>query len=373
MTKRERYLKALHNQPTDQLVWAPNFDYWFMVSSAEGTLPEKYAGMSCNDIIRSIGATIWRRVGGLKAVVDPSVKTKWTELDDSTLHEIETPVGSVRSVSSATEGPHRSKACTEHFIKDLDSAKVMQYIAEATHYELDPEPVEQALREVGDDGVVLHMGLCVPFIQFAKSDAGYVNGIYLWTDHREEVDRLIETYHRSYVQGYRALAEGPADMISTGDNMDGLTMSPALFKEYAVPFYQEAREAIRASREGEAPAEPIRSKIFGGHWCGRTQSLLPLVPGCGLDMVEAIVTSPMADVELIGALDMLNGEVVLQGGIPSVLVCEEGCTRDEFDAYIRDVILPLKGRKGFVLGMSDNVPPNADFSRVDAVAGLIGE
>ena len=50
MTKRERYLKALNNEPVDELVWAPNFDYWLAVNTAEGTLPERYAGMSRNDI-----------------------------------------------------------------------------------------------------------------------------------------------------------------------------------------------------------------------------------------------------------------------------------------------------------------------------------
>jgi len=62
---------------------------------------------------------------------------------------------------------------------------------------------------------------------------------------------------------------------------------------------------------------------------------------------------------------------VLQGGIPSVLVCEEGGSREDFERYIQEVIVPLKGRRGFILGMADNVPPNADFARVKAVATLI--
>ena len=84
------------------------------------------------------------------------------------------------------------------------------------------------------------------------------------------------------------------------------------------------------------------------------------------------MTRPMADIDLSEALDFLRGEVVLQGGIPSVIVCEEGGTRTDFERYIEQTILPLKGRPGFVLGMSDNVPPNADFARVEAVAELIG-
>jgi hypothetical protein len=87
--------------------------------------------------------------------------------------------------------------------------------------------------------------------------------------------------------------------------------------------------------------------------------------------VEAIVTKPMADIELTDALGLLQGKVVLQGGIPAVLVCKEGGSRENFEQYIKSVIRPLRGRKGFVLGMSDNVPPNADFSRVESIAGLI--
>jgi hypothetical protein len=197
----------------------------------------------------------------------------------------------------------------------------------------------------------------VPFIQFAKTDAGYVNGFYLWTDQRAAVDRLIEVYVRRFLEGYRILAAGPADVIATGDNMDGVMISPDLFKTYAVPFYRAAVDLIHAG-----------GKLFEGHWCGRTQTLLPLVPGCGLDVVEAIVTAPMADVTLAGAIGMLRGRVVLQGGIPSVLACAEGGSRADFARYLRETVLPLRGRRGFILGMADNVPPNADFSRIESVA-----
>jgi hypothetical protein len=363
LTKRERFLKALRNEPVDELVWAPNFDYWLGVNREENTLPEKYRDMSRNDIVRAVGATIWNRASGLKAVRDPAVKERTeTAPDGAQIQWIQTPVGTIRQVHSPTlgEGPRRSPHLSEHFVKDLESLRVMRYVAEATHYEADYERTRQALRETGDDGIVLNPCFCVPFIQFAKTDAGYVQGFYLWTDHRKEVDALIAAYFDGFLQGYRVLADGPADVVATGDNMDGTTISPPIFREYAIPFYQEARRIL-------AP----KGKIFEGHWCGRTQSLLPQVPGCGLDVVEAIVTRPMADVSLAEALDMLRGEVVLQGGIPSVLVCEEGGRDEDFERYIREVVVPLKGRKGFILGLSDNVPPNARFSRVEAVAGLI--
>lgn len=360
MTKREAYLQALRNEKVDTMVWAPNFDYWLYINSAEGTLPEKYVGMSRNDIVRAVGGTIWNRAGGFSAVVDDSVRRVSREDNGTIIDELHTPVGSIHQVQLPTEGPSRTRFLSEHFVKDLDSLKVMKYVVEATHYEPDYELALRALAETGDDGIALNSCFSIPFIQFAKMDAGYVNGFYMWIDHKEDVDSLIHAYHRSFLQGYQVLAEGPADVIATGDNMDGVMISPDIFQEYAIPFYQELKEIC--SKNG---------KLLEGHWCGRTQNLLPLVPGCGLDIVEAIVTSPMADITLSDAIDMLRGEVVLQGGIPSVLVCEQGCTREQFGKYIEEVVVPLRGRKGFILGMSDNVPPNADFSRVESIASLI--
>jgi len=361
LTKRERYLRALRNEQVDELVWAPNFDYWLQVNRAEGTLPLKYREMSRNDIVRSLGASIWNRASGFKTVYDNSVQFKtWEDGDENLIQEIETPIGSLRSVSKRSEGKHRSKSLTEHFIKDLDSLKTMKYVAEAMHYEQDYEQTRRALAQTGDDGIVLNMCLCVPFIQFAKTDAGYINGYFMWMDYKQEVDALINVYFKKFLQGYGILAAGPADVVATGDNMDGVMISPDIFREYAVPFYQEAKKIITAG-----------GKIFEGHWCGRTQNLLPLVPGCGLDVVEAIVTKPMADIALPDALELLGDRVVLQGGIPSVLVCREGASLEEFEEYVREVIRPLKGRRGYIVGMSDNVPPNADFERIEQIAKWI--
>lgn len=360
MTKRENYLKALRNEHVDELVWAPNFDYWLNVNRAEGTLPDQYREMSRNDIVRAIGGTIWNRAGGLRVIYDPSVtESRWVHGDD-TIHQFTTPLGSIQEVYRHTEGPHRAMALTEHFIKDLDTLEIVKYVVEATHYEPDYTDTLRALDETGDDGIVLNTYFSMPFIQFAKVDAGYVNGFYLWADHREQVDSLIELYFQKFLEGYTILADGPADIIGNGDNMDGLMISPAIFKEYAIPFYREVQNICAQ-----------RGKLCQGHWCGRTQSLLPLVPDCGLDIVEAIVTKPMANITLREALDMLEGKVVLQGGIPSVLVCEEGGSKQEFERYMNEVILPLRGRKGYILGMSDNVPPNADFSRIEMIAKLV--
>lgn len=361
MTKREKYLSVLRNEEIGELVWAPNFDYWYNVNQAEGTIPEKYTGMSRSEIVRAVGGSIWHRCSCCISMYDLSVKTKsYKTKKGDHVTEISTPVGSVRCVQSNTEGIHRAKAVTEHFIKDIDDIKVMKYIAEATTYIPQPDIVEDALKKVGDDGIALTQTECVPFIRFAKSDAGYANAFYIWVDYRDKVDELIKIYEKKALEIYTIAAQSRLDIVESGDNMDGVMISPSLFEEYALPFYAKVKDILKSY-----------SKPFEVHWCGRTENLIKYLPDSGVDILEAAVSKPMANITLSEILDTLDGRVVFQGGIPSVLMCEEGCSYDSFIQYMYETVMPLAGRRGFILGMSDNVPPNADFRRVEVVSKII--
>ena len=360
-TKRQRFLAAMRGQPADELVWAPNFDYWLKVNRGQGTMPEACRDMSRDNIVRAIGATIWNRAGGFGFSHDPSIKhTRGPCENGNWFHEITTPLGTIREEYAATESEHSTPACVKHYVTDRESLRVMTYVVEGSFPTFDPAPAAKAIEETGDDGIVLHMIACVPFIQFAKSDAGYMNAYYLMEDFPDEVNRLIAAHHRNTVEAIKLLAASPADVVSLGDNMDELTMPPNLFERYAIGFYQDCKRALAGS-----------GKIFEAHWCGRTQHLLPLLPQTGIDVVEAVVTEPMAGITLAAALDILDNKVVLQGGIPSILVCPGAVSQRGFEQYIESIILPQKGRPGFILGMSDIVPPDADFSRVEIIAKLI--
>ncbi|MCL2648752.1 MAG: uroporphyrinogen decarboxylase family protein [Phycisphaerales bacterium] len=357
---RQRYLNTLRLKSADGWVWAPNFDYWLAYHSRAGTLPPKYRGLSRNDIARAIGGAIWNRSYCLKTILDPSVTVHNYKTPDGHAIEYQTPVGTIREAWQKAENEFASPFQCEHKLKSPADFPAVQYLAEATHYQGNPEAAQHALTETADDGIVLMMGRCVPFIQFAKTDVGYLNAYYLLQDEPDRVERLLTAYTHSFLQAYQEAARLPIDIIATDDNMDGRTLSPTLFKRYAIPFYQSAQKIAHAG-----------GKLFQGHWCGHTEMLLEHVPGSGLDVVEAAVSQPMASITLPEILNRLHGEVALQGGIPSVLVCPQGGTHADFERYISETILPLKGRRGFVLGMSDNVPPNADFSRIESVSALL--
>jgi hypothetical protein len=317
--------------------------------------------MSRNDIVRSVGGSSWNRAGAIVNRQDPAVRhTYGKRQNGAAYHEIHTPVGSISEESMPTESAYSSRALTKHFVTDIESLRVMTYVAEATDYSVNFEAAHKAMEETGEDGIVLHQLFCVPLIQFAKTDAGYMDAFYLMEDHPDEVRRLLSAYHAKFVEAIRLLSATPADVIEFGDNMDEVMISPKLFERHAVDFYRECKDALKSS-----------GKILAAHWCGRTQHLLPLLPKTGIEVVEAVVTEPMADITLEAALEALDGKVALQGGIPAVMVCPDVISRRDFEDYIASVAQKYRGRAGFILGMSDNVPPNADFSRVEMIAELV--
>jgi uroporphyrinogen-III decarboxylase len=262
------------------------------------------------------------------------------------------------------QAPDSSKAwfLVEHRVKAFDDLRVLKYLTEHTTHTLDDAPYHQAVAEVSDDGIVLTHSYPVPFIEFAKMEVGYSDAYYLLADYPEQTADLLATLEEKYLEAYRLLAGSACTLITNGDNMDQLTCPPHYFQRYAVPYYQQVAAILH-----------VGGKIVQGHWCGKLDTILAEVPGCGLDAIEAVTPKPMTGVDMRACMDLLEGKITVQGGIPAVYMCHEGCTRAELASYIRTLLDQVGHRRGFILGMGDNVPPNADFDRVRMISDLVAE
>jgi hypothetical protein len=362
MTRREAYYAALRRQPTDQLIWAANFDHWYAVNMANGTLPTAYADLSNNDVHRAVGDTIWRRVVLAPARLDETVIVTQEDQGETILTHFQTPAGTISTRHQ--QAPDSSKAwfLMEHRVKRFEDLAVLAYLTEHTTHVLDDAPYHASAAEVGEDGIVLTYSYPVPFIEFAKIEVGYGEAYYLMADYPDETAALLELLEAKYLEAYRLLAGSACPLITNGDNMDQLTCPPHYFHRYAVPYYRKVAEILHAG-----------GKIAQGHWCGKLDTIIPEVPGCGLDAIEAVTPKPMTGVDMAECMDLLEGKIAVQGGLPSVFMCEEGCTRDELLAYTRTLLDAIGHRRGFILGMGDNVPPNADFDRVRMITDLVEE
>ncbi|MDP6117615.1 MAG: uroporphyrinogen decarboxylase family protein [Planctomycetota bacterium] len=363
MSKRKQYLRALRNERFDRLTWVPNFDYWLIVNAERGTVPAQYRDLSRNDLVRNVGGTIWSRVKTVSAHV-PDIPTERQELGQGKWREtLHTNSGDLTTVYVTQGGEDHAVVLHEHPVKSVKDLPALLEVIRATKFKINPEPARMELEDVGQDGVILEPCPCIPFIQFGKTDTGWETGLYMWFDHRKAVDEVIEAYAELFLEEIRLTVEhSPAEIIHFGDNMDQLMVSPEIFTHYAAPFYKRAAEIIHSA-----------GKLLEVHWCGRTGKLLPLLPDTGVNVVEAVVTEPMSELAVEDALKSLSGQVVMQGGLPSVLMCKEGGSREDLQRYVQHILKDIHPTQSFVLGMADNVPPNADFERVRIVSDLVAQ
>jgi len=363
MTRRENYTRILKKEKGERLPFALNIDHWLAVNRANNTLPEEYRDMSRNDIIRAVGGTIWARTSTIRQEFDDQVKVTCKETKNCLITDYKTPIGAVQIVQRYAEDLSRALFVTEHWIKRVEDIKVVKFIAEHTHYSLDSEQFLQSEKEVGEDGVSLTgLPFCLPYIQFGKNDTGWEKGIYFFADYPREVEDLMEVYTQKNLEAASLIASGPELVVNHGDNMDEWTTPPGIFKKYAIPYYRKIAEVLHRG-----------GKIFEVHWCGRTEHLLQFVPECDIDVVEAVLVKPMSTLTIPEALDRVGDNVVIQGGIPSVLLCEQGGSRKDLENYVRDLLSRVPHGYRFVMGMSDNTPPDADFERVKMTAEIVAD
>jgi len=363
MTNRERMLVGLSGEQPDRIAWAPNFYWWLGINSRNGTLPEEYKGLSRNDIVRKVGAAIWSRAGLIGSKGSPEIKTKSHTEGDKTYTVYETPVGSVSTMHQTASEWTKAVFLKEHMVKSVEDLKVLRFMIENTTYYPAYESFVKADEDVGDDGIALYMGVpSVPMIQLMKSYIGWVGGLYMLHDHTEEMEKTADVFTQKAVEACEVIADSPAKVVETGDNLDERTFSPKLFERYGLPYYRQMSKILHA-----------KDKIFKCHACGFVKHLLPMIKDSGLDAIEAFPTSPMNDLTIHEAREKLEGKVSIMSGIPSVIMFRKVMKDDDFRDYVFDVLDSIQPGDGFVLGMADNVPADADFDRVAMISQIIDD
>ena len=63
----------------------------------------------------------------------------------------------------------------------------------------------------------------------------------------------------------------------------------------------------------------------------------------------------------------MGDSITVWGGIPSIALLPSSMNDEEFDAYLDDLFESLGSGSKLILGVSDNVPPDADLNRLEEI------
>ncbi|MAG37618.1 MAG: hypothetical protein CL878_15395 [Dehalococcoidia bacterium] len=363
MTNRERLLAILNGQAPDRIPWIPRLLIWYNARMQTNTMPDRFRGMSLREIERAVGVGAPARNGHIFETELRDVEVREHHTGRDTITEYTTPVG---TVSFRTNLPPELERVgiqateVEFLLKEPEDYDVLAFMTEHTVYHPTYEAYLDYEAEIGDDGLpMVQCGDC-PFHHFLRKFAGYNQAYFELADRPQQVERLLAlmTDHDE-THLWPVVAESPAQLILHGAHFSSQMTPPSLFRQHIIPYYQRFSEQLHA-----------RGKTLALHADNDTGALLPLIREAGYDMVECFITAPMVDLTLAEARAAWGNDMIIWGGVPSVLL-DESISDEEFEREMAGIFDAIAPGKAFILGVADNAMPEAKIERVERISELV--
>lgn len=363
MTNRERLLAILAGQSPDAIPWIPRMEIWYEAHRRRGTLPAKYQGRSLRQIERDLGMGTPARSGQVYRSELRGVETHVRIDGYDTITDYHTPAGTVstrqRSSPVLEQGGISHRLEVEHLIKRPADYAVVEYLVE--HTELVPtyEAYRAYEQEIGEDGLPMVSIGVDPMYQIIQEYIGYNDAFYHLHDYPDLVSHLLGVLNEHAQGMQRIVLDSPAKLFLHGQHFDSVITPPPLFATYMVPYYRPFAERLNE-----------RGKLLACHADADTSLLLKLIKEAGFNMAECFVTAPMVPVTLSQARQVFGTDVIIWGGIPSVMLCDP--VGDEaFERYMHDLFRIIAPGDAFILGVADNVMAEARLDRIERIGEMV--
>ena len=365
MTHRERMLASIRGEAVDHVPFAPRWELWFDSAVREGTLPERLKGLDLYDATREMG---W----GIKGIMAPvyrlevrNTKVRETvhEKDGgrNTVTEYETPFGTVSKLFRETPElkQHGVNGLEiEHMIKSVEDYDATIHVIENTEVVPTYDEFREFDASIGDDGLPIGGAGYCPFHVLMREFVGYENTYYQLHDHPEQFARLLQAMDEHTREIVKVSVESPALVLRHDGNHDSYLTPPPIFDEHFVPFFQHFTSECRK-----------HGKISASHTDGNQSLLLEQIRDSGFAMCEAFTSPPMTPTSIADARMVWGSEVVIWGGIASVMLTPE-FSEMEFEEHIVSLIREAAPGNRFIMGTGDNLPTDGLLERMVRVDEL---
>lgn len=400
MTHRERISAVFRGETVDVIPWVPRIDLWHNAHETAGTLPEKFQGMTVEEIHRALGwplhkmipeylkpekpQDVYHRGIGLYDLKefpytfefssDVEIEVTIEQSDDEVMTHVRyhTPVGVASVRHGLTAEMSKSGASIswvkEHAIKGREDYRVMAYLFGNLTLKPAYERYQKWRDSVGDDGLAIAQGLgigCTSPMHFIQKTLLGATEFYLhYKDYPKEMAELVEALTHPYNQLLEILADSGADGVLWSANVDDMITYPSLFEEHFMPWCHRAVDKL----------EP-KGIFVVMHTDGENLGLMDLIPRSRVHVADAVTPYPMTKVRLEEYYDRWcrPGHLTIHGGIPEMLLLEKSSTWDDLKDYMDHFFKVISPGNRFVASIGDTTPPAADFERLLYIGERIQE
>ena len=388
---RTRVLAALRGEAVDRLPYVPRLDLWYLANSTRGTLPPQYAGRAQNDIARAEGWALHHRFcdDQLDPVYQPQylhrginvfysrdilfdtvfpkdVEIRVQRAGPRTRVEYHTPLGMVSTTTHYDVQSQKNgitiPALVEHLIKTPADYAPAGYLFE----HMDAVPNFERFRrwaaeEMRDDGQPVAIGSldASPFHTIQRDLIDPTQFFLHYKDHYAEMRALADRIGLLLDKELAILRDSPAEVVWWGANFDDMLTYPPYFAQEIQPWIRKAADLLGAT-----------GKLVLCHTDGENTGLMDLIRDSGMHIAESITPAPMTRVTIGEYYRRWSPHLTLFGGIPSTIMLP-GTPEADFEAYLDAFFRAVAPGTRMVVGIADEVPPEAVFARLQRIGERI--
>lgn len=348
------------NPENKKIIWQPRIGCWLSDKLYNGgELPAPYTGMTFDEIYRSLNCSA--RLYSFNKCFEPVYADSINIIRENVgkfkrESRIETPVG-VLTETTVGNDSNGGRMPEKWWIETEEDMRVFTWVHEHTDWKFNKDIFDELFEKYCDLGAPTIFMPRVSIQDLYINTMGMENGIFAIYDFPNTIKKYFTALHESHMRMIDVINDSPVDIINFGDNVHCGTLTPDIFKEYVLPYYQERTEKLNSA-----------GKFTSSHWDGDTYSLLPFAKETGLTGIEAITPKPQGDVTLDYVKKHLDDEVFLLDGIPAILF--DDIFPVELLVETTEKIIELFAPK-LVLGISDEISSTGDIERIRIVGEIV--
>jgi hypothetical protein len=370
MTFADRILNTFGHKPIDKIVWQPRIMYWYNGNHIHGLnksiyteeiakfVPENYLGMEITDIYDDLQASIRYPTETLLLPIFYSQTKKDSQIlrsgsiqsDGSTLEKMTTPVGTVTSRSR--NGYH-----FEHWVKSIDDLKPIKYLVEQTEFGFNESTYDLAEEVMQDYGLPVSYYFRSPYQRCVLEYLGFEKTVIFLRKYPKEMADFMQFIADWDIQQYKnVICKSKVKWVNFGENIDHNLSPPRYFEKYLMPYWEERVKLLKDAG--------IYSFV---HFDGSMHDLLPYLSQVPFDGIEALTPEPQGDITVKEIADNIGDKIVLDG-IPATVFMPQ-FSEERLIQITQELLESLS--PNLILGVSDELPPNADGRRLKTVSKLV--
>ncbi len=269
---------------------------------------------------------------------------------------ITTPAGVLTNLDTANAAGGR--ATLEYLFKNQCDYPALLAWFRSFRYEPAYDTFHSVAEKLGDDGYAYAWCGYDPMHEIMVKIMGVETFIYEWMDRRGHVLELYHALLDRHREMFRIVANGPAEFVTYGGNIQPTIVSPMQFEMYYLPVYQEFGEQLHAN-----------GKRLGAHIDDATRSLATLMARCPWDVMEAFAVAPDGDMSLIEAGTVWPGRVISMN-FPSKL---HHASENDIKSATRRYIAEAPQIGGLLISLTEDFPKSCERKIFATIAEVVQE